>query len=443
MVAHAGADGGALASSSVLPPWEGTAILLVDLDAFFASVEQLDHPGWRGKPVIVGGDADARGVVSTASYEARAFGVHSAMPSSQAARLCPEAIWTRGHFSRYRQMSDAVMGILRSESPRVQQVSIDEAFLDVTPTPHAREHPVEIARRIQARVDELGVSCSVGVGATKTVAKIASEQGKPHGLTAVYPGEERAFLGPLPVRALSGVGAAAEERLRSRGIFTLGELAMASPRMLERLLGKNGLVMRVRARGEDVSRVEEGEGAKSVSNEVSFAHDLSARQDVEAAVASVAAKVARRLRKKGLFTRCVVLKLRFADRSVHTAQRQLENPTDDGSVIASQLMPLLGGLWREGIPVRLVGASATGLSGELAVQGRLFEVGGEEAADAAPGPSGGQARAQVADERRRRLMEATDSVRDRFGEGAVSFGRELRNRDNTTGSAAKNPADYR
>ncbi|MEF9876702.1 MAG: DNA polymerase IV, partial [Gordonibacter sp.] len=147
-----------------LEPWTGPAILLVDLDAFFASVEQLDHPGWRDKPVIVGGDADKHGVVSTASYEARCFGVHSAMPASTARRLCPDGIWTHGHFDRYNEMSRAIMDIVRNETPYVQQVSIDEAFADVTPTAVNREHPAIVARRIQQCVEELGVTCSVGVG---------------------------------------------------------------------------------------------------------------------------------------------------------------------------------------------------------------------------------------------------------------------------------------
>ena len=161
-----------------LEPWEGPAILLVDLDAFFASVEQLDHPAWRGKPVIVGGDADKHGVVSTASYEARPYGVRSAMPSSTAKRLCPHAIWTHGRFDRYREMSNAIMDILRAETPHVQQVSIDEAFMDVSPTSVNREHPVRVAQRIQQRVEELGVTCSIGVGTSKTVAKIASDMDK-------------------------------------------------------------------------------------------------------------------------------------------------------------------------------------------------------------------------------------------------------------------------
>ena len=156
-------------NDAYLPPWEGPAILLVDLDAFFASVEQLDHPAWRGKPVIVGGDADAHGVVSTCSYEARAFGVRSAMASSLARALCPEAIWTHGHFHRYREVSAAIMVILRDETPHVQQVSIDEAFMDVTPTAVNTEHPVLVAQRIQERVAALGVTCSIGVGTSKSV----------------------------------------------------------------------------------------------------------------------------------------------------------------------------------------------------------------------------------------------------------------------------------
>ena len=180
-------------------------MLLVDLDAFFASVEQLDHPAWRGKPVIVGGDPKRHGVVSTASYEARKYGVRSAMPSSTADRLCPHAIWTRGHFSRYRELSSAVMNILFCESPRLQQVSIDEAFLDISPTRINREHPVAVARRIQQRVSELGITCSIGLGTSKTIAKIASDMDKPCGLTVVYPGRESDFLSPLPIRAMSNL----------------------------------------------------------------------------------------------------------------------------------------------------------------------------------------------------------------------------------------------
>lgn len=198
--------------------WNGPAIGLMDLDAFFASVEQLDHPEWRGKPVIVGGSPEKRGVVSTCSYEARVYGVRSAMSSAQAKRLCPEAIWTPGHFDRYREMSARVMAILADETPFVDRVSIDEAFFDISPGRFCDEHPIQIAQRISQRVSSLGVTCSIGLGRNKTVAKIASERDKPRGLTIVTPGTEHGFLAPLPVRAMSGIGAAAESALARVGI---------------------------------------------------------------------------------------------------------------------------------------------------------------------------------------------------------------------------------
>ena len=420
-----------------LEPWEGSAILLVDLDAFFASVEQLDHPAWRGKPGIVGGDADKHGVVSTASYEARPYGVRSAMPSSTARRLCPDAIWTHGRFDRYREVSNAIMAILRSETPHVQQVSIDEAFLDVTPTVVNREHPVRVAQRIQRRVEELGVTCSIGAGTSKTIAKIASDMDKPRGLTVVYPGSERDFLAPLPVRVMSGIGASAEEKLKSRGIRTLGQLADADLRMLERVFGKLGRVMHVRANGGDDAPVEQDDAVKSVSNEMTFATDLTRREDVEAAIATMAAKVGRRLRRKGLRGRTLALRVKFDDLSVRSVQRQLPRPSDDELAYTPLLYAMVDEVWRPGTPLRLIGVGMSGFSEEGVVQESLFDV-----AEAAP--SADDVEPVVRDERKRRgLIEATDLVKDRFGEAAVRFGHELRNEENTTGSSSKNPADYK
>ena len=420
-----------------LEPWEGSAILLVDLDAFFASVEQLDHPAWRGKPVIVGGDADKHGVVSTASYEARPYGVRSAMPSSTARRLCPDAIWTHGRFDRYREVSNAIMAILRSETPHVQQVSIDEAFLDVTPTVVNREHPVRVAQRIQRRVEELGVTCSIGAGTSKTIAKIASDMDKPRGLTVVYPGSERDFLAPLPVRVMSGIGASAEEKLKSRGIRTLGQLADADLRMLERVFGKLGRVMHVRANGGDDAPVEQNDAVKSVSNEMTFATDLTRREDVAAAIATMAAKVGRRLRRKGLRGRTLALRVKFDDLSVRSVQRQLPRPSDDELAYTPLLYAMVDEVWRPGTPLRLIGVGMSGFSEEGVVQESLFDV-----AEAAP--SADDVEPVVRDERKRRgLIEATDLVKDRFGEAAVRFGHELRNEENTTGSSSKNPADYK
>lgn len=432
-------------NSALWGQWEGPAILLVDLDAFFASVEQLDHPEWRGKPVIVGGDANKRGVVSTASYEARAFGVRSAMPSSQAVRLCPQAIWTGGHFGRYRELSNAVMDILRSETPHVQQVSIDEAFLDVSPTRINREHPVEVARRVQARVQELGITCSVGVATSKSVAKIASEMDKPRGLTVVYPGSERTFLDPLPVRALSGVGPAAQAKLHAHGIDTLGDLAHASEQLMVRLLGKNGHTMRQRALGIDDSPVVDDNSVKSVSSETSFAVDLTQRADIEAAIGTMAAKVGRRLRRKGLAGLSLELKVRYGDRSVHTARCRMANPTDDELAMLPLLYGLLDELWAEGMPLRLVGVAVSGFAHDHAVQESLFDDGEFANASAAQKEAAGRkgAASRLDDARRQELLHATDAVRDRFGEEAVAFGRELRSKRNTTGTAAKNPEDYK
>lgn len=420
-----------------LAPWEGPAILLVDLDAFFASVEQLDHPGWRGKPVIVGGDADAHGVVSTASYEARAFGVHSAMPSSTARKLCPQAIWTHGHFDRYREMSNAIMAILRDETPHVQQVSIDEAFMDVSPTHVNTEHPALIARRIQSRVAALGVTCSVGVGTSKTIAKVASDIDKPRGLTVVYPGREESFLAPLPIRRLSGVGAVAERELSAHGIRTLGDLARADEALLRRVFGKNAHMMRTRALCGDVAPVAADDDVKSVSNEMTFARDLTSRADVEAACAAMAAKVGRRLRKKGLRGRTVALKLRFGDRTSRSVQRKLAQGTDDELSFTPLLTHMLDEVWREGMPVRLLGVAVSGFTEPEAVQQALFDV-----ADVAP--TDDDVAPLIADDAKRRgLLAATDLLKNRFGEDAVRFGRELRNARNTTGTGAKNPDDYR
>lgn len=403
--------------------WDGSAVGLLDLDAFFASVEQLDHPEWRGKPVIVGGSAEHRGVVSTASYEARRFGVHSAMPSAQARRLCPNAIWTRGNFPRYREVSAAVIDILSDETPLVEQVSIDEAFFDVTPGRFSRENPIEICRRVQARVAMLGVSCSIGLGVNKTVAKIASERDKPRGLTVVFPGTEASFLAPLPVSAMSGIGPATERHLVAMGIRTLGDLSQANPEKLRGTFGMAGPRMVERAAGRERSRVAERampEEAKSVSNERTFDHDLTTGDEIRAAVLHIAAMTGRRLRRKGLAGSTVTLKLRFADLHVRTAQRQLPLPTNDEFTFGPVAVELLSSLWQEGTPVRLVGVGVSDFAEERGLQMALFNE-SSEASDSH--------RDQAA------LSKLTDALRDRFGDDAVSYGRDLRFRDHTTGTA--------
>ncbi len=410
--------------------WEGPAIGLLDLDAFFASVEQADHPLWRGKPVIVGGSPSKRGVVSTASYEARRFGVHSAMPSFTAARLCPDAIWTRGNYARYREMSDAVMTLVGAETPLVEQVSIDEAFFDVTPARFSCESPIEICRRLQERVSELGVTCSIGLGTSKTVAKIASEREKPRGLTVVFPGTERAFLAPLGVGTMSGVGSATEERLAQMGITTLGELARTDTCTLERAFGVLGPRMAQRAKGLERSPVRAASATdevKSVSNERTFERDLTSEAEVRAAVRHLASLVGRRLRKRGLQGSTVTLKLKYDTLRGHTAQRALSHPTDDERVFGAVAVNLAGELWHEGAPVRLLGVGVSGFDARRPEQLELFDTNESDA------PEGDGSSA---------LGRVTDELRERFGDDAVSYGRDLRFRGRTSDTAPMNKSDF-
>lgn len=424
--------------SRQLRPWIGTAIILMDLDAFFASVEQLDHPEWKGKPVIVGGDPTKRGVVSTASYEARKYGVHSAMPSSTAARLCPQAVWTPGNFHRYRELSQKVMGILQDESPHLMQVSIDEAFLDITPTRANREHPVTIARRIQQRVAELGITCSIGLGESKAVAKIASNQNKPRGLTVVYPGESAAFLAPLPVAEMSGIGPVAQKKLIGYHLRTLGDVANADPALLKQVFGKNTQLMIDRCRGVDTAVVSTGEPAKSVSNEISFAISLTDRKELQARIATMAHKVGRRLRRKGIEGTTLHLKIRKEDLSVRTCQRHKANLGTNDLTWLPELYSMLNEVWDGWEPLRLVGVGVSGFESEP-VQETLFDIAPiTEANDhSTDSPLIRNAEAN------KKLLEANDLIAQKFGENAVRFGHELRTYQETTGSSAKNPEDYK
>ena len=403
--------------SALFGDWSGPAIGLMDLDAFFASVEILDHPEWKGKPVIVGGPASKRGVVSTASYEARRFGVHSAMPSAQAERLCPHAIWTSGHFDRYREMSAQVMAILADETPFVQQVSIDEAFFDISPGTYAKENPVAIASRIQSRVAELGISCSIGLGINKTVAKIASERDKPCGLTVVPPGTERMFLAPLPVKAMSGIGKAAEERLKRYRIFTLGQLACADDMQLRPVFGVNADMMRLRAAGlerSSVLSIDADEDIKSIGNERTFAEDLTDRADVDAALALLGESVGQRLRAKGLIGTTVTVKVKYSYGSGRTIQRHLPHPTDDEHVFVKAARELLDQIWTSNTHVRLLGLTMSGFDSEGGVQTDLFcdiDERGAESSD------------------RRNLSVTLDEVRKKFGRASVSYGRATRFED--------------
>jgi DNA polymerase-4 len=389
--------------------WSGRAILHVDMDAFFATVEQLDHPEWRGKPVIVGHPGE-RGVVAAASYEARQFGVRSAMPSVRALRQAPHAIWAPPRFERYSELSHKVRDIFRAATPKVQMASIDEAYLDVTPASRASEDPVAIARRIQRDVDALGLSCSVGVAATKTVAKVASDHDKPHGLTVVRPGEEAAFLAPLPVRDLPGIGPSTASHLARLGIRTLGEIAALDDVTARQALGDHGPALVRRARGEDAGEVGTGREVKSLSKEHTFSHDIATAAEVEGALRELAEKVGERLRRKALAGRTVTVKVRFADFTTKTVRRTLPAATDLESVFLPVALELLRSAWSPGIGVRLLGLGLSGFD-EPAEQLDLF--GSEQDTETL---------------RRKALAEGMDAVRRKFGSDAVRLGPGRRRR---------------
>ena len=381
-------------------------ILHVDLDAFFAAVEQRDRPELRGRPVVVGGGGPGdRGVVSAASYEARVFGVHSAMPLRTAAALCPSAVFLPVDGRKYSAASRQVMAILRRFTPRVEQVSIDEAFLDVAGSEALFGEPAEIAVAIRAAIRaELGLTASVGVATSKLVAKVASDLRKPDGLVVVAPGEEAAFLAPLPIRRLWGVGEKTRQSLAEVGVRLIGDLALLPDDALRRRFGVNGPVLAARARGIDPSSVEGGHEAKSVSHEHTFDVDTADWDAIERTLLALAEGVAGRLREGGVRATTIAVKVRDSSFATHTRQRTLPEPTDLTDPIWRTAVELVRPQVR-GIRVRLLGVAARGLT--HAEQATLFPAG---------------------DERRRRAIEAMDAVRHRYGSRALTRARLLEGR---------------
>ena len=385
-------------------------ILHLDLDAFFCAVEEQRDPSLRGRAFAVGGRPEERGVVASCWYAARQYGVRSAMPMSQALRLCPDLIIVPSRHGVYGEVSRRVMAVLHDLTPIVEQVSIDEAFLDVS---GRREPAEELARGLQAVIrDELGLPCSLGVATNKLVAKIANNIGKaraegpgpPNAITVVPPGEEAAFLAPLDVRELWGVGPRTAERLAQMGIHTIGDLAAWPADDLTRRFGKHGADLARRARGEDDRPLETEHEAKSISKETTFATDVSDGRVLRETLLELSMGVGRRLRRAGLSGPTVKLKLRWADFTTLTRQTTLPQPTDQDSVIYETALALFEATWERGRPVRLLGVGVTGLD-ETVYQLPLWDTGSVE---------------------ERRLLEALDALRDRFGEGVVKRGSQLR-----------------
>jgi len=353
-------------------------ILHADMDAFYASVEQRDRPELRGRPVIVGG-ASGRGVVTAASYEARQFGVHSAMPMAQARALCPQAVIVSGDMAKYRRIGAQIRTIFGSVSPLVEPLSLDEAFIDVTASVRLLGAPLVIGRLVKDRVrDATGLAVSVGIGPGKMVAKIASDLCKPDGLLEVRPEEVRDFLRPLPVGRLWGVGPVTEAALQAAGIATVGDLADGDPGKLRRHVGSLADVMRGLARGEDVRVVDAERDARSYGEENTFGTDVRDDRTVREAIIAHGEAVARRLRHDGVRARTVVLKIKLAERlgagkyRILTRQAPLPAASDDGAAITSVAL----GLWERHRPrraVRLIGVTARGIDGARDAQLVLFD----------------------------------------------------------------------
>jgi DNA polymerase-4 len=383
-------------------------ILHADLDAFYASVEQRDRPELRGKPVVVGG-ASGRGVVTAASYEARVYGIHSAMPGFEARRRCPHAVFLPGDMAKYRRESKRVFEIFRRYSPRVEGLSMDEAFLDLTGTERLLGDPVAAGERLRAEVRTItGLALSVGIAPVKMVAKIATDLAKPDGLKRVAPGEVRDFLAPLPVGRIWGVGRVALQRLQSYGIATIGDLAVIPDDRLRTALGDFGIGLARLARGEDERDVEAYREAKSYGEENTFARDVATRAGLAGPIRAHADAVARRLRHDGVAGRGVTVKLKLARPlgggryPLVTRSLQLQRPTDDGDAIARAALGLLERVdpWE---PVRLVGVAVTRLVAVDAAQLPLMLAGPTEA-------------------RRSRLNAAVDAIHARFGDEALKRG---------------------
>lgn len=373
------------------------SIIHVDLDAFFASVEELLDPSIAGLPIIVGGDPSKRGVVASASYAARAYGVRSAMPMGQALRLCPHAIVRHGHREAYASYSERVMAILAEYTPLLEQVSIDEAFLDVTGCEQLFGPPEEIAQRIQQRIlHELGLPSSLGVASNKLVAKVASTLAKPRGLIVVPPGQEAAFLAPLPIEYLWGIGKVTAERLHNLSVETIGQLAALPDQQMKVLFGSAAVEMQRRALGIDDNPVGIEARRKSVSQEHTFARDVTDIHKLKRHLLEMSEELAAQLRKDGTCARTVVLKMRYPDFKTITRRATLAQPTDLTEVIYVQAIALLQKEWRQGTRIRLIGLGATGL-----IQARqlgLFE---------------------ASSQRLLKLSQTVDQIRSKYGKQAI------------------------
>jgi DNA polymerase IV len=392
-------------------------IFHVDMDAFFVSVEELFDPALKGKAVVVGGQRHERGVASAASYEARKFGVHSAMPLRTAAKLCPQAIFVDGHPERYRDYSAKVYQVLDRFSPKLEMVSIDEAYVDMTGTERLHGPPMRAAHALhEAMKAETQLNCSIGIGTSRLLAKICSDQAKPNGVLWIVPGGEAEFLAPLDVRKIPGVGKVMEKRLLEQGIQKIGDLARHEERWLEANFGALGLALAGKARGLDAgawfdSDIGEDDGPRSISHEHTYSVDTNEAQTLEAMLARLSEMVCRRLREQKLHARTLQLKLRYSDFRTLTRARTLEQPSSVDAEVLATIRELFRANWNGGA-VRLLGVCASHFADEseqLSLEGRTTH------------------------EKWNQALSAADRMREKFGEHAVSMatGMKARFRERT------------
>jgi DNA polymerase-4 len=386
-------------------------IFHVDMDAFFVSVEELYDPSLKGKAVVVGGQRDERGVVSAASYEARKFGVHSAMPLRTAAKQCPHAIFVDGHPERYRECSEKVFKVLNAFTPQVEMASIDEAYLDMTGTERLHGPPLKAANQLHQRMKaETGLNCSVGIGSSRLIAKVSSQQAKPNGLLWIIPGEEARFLAPLNVREIPGVGKVMESHLHALGIKKVGDLASLEESELSERFGKWGLALAGKARGEDAggwfdTEVGADIDAKSISHEHTYNEDTADPAQLESTLMRLCEMVCRRLREANFHARTVQLKLRYKDFTTITRAHTLPSSTQLDTEIFEQIRALFRKNWKKGLQVRLLGVQVSSFTTQAAQIDLL---------------DGNRQR------RWKDALAAADKLRDKFGESSVGLAAGLR-----------------
>jgi DNA polymerase-4 len=386
------------------------SILHIDMDAFFVSVELLARPELKGLPVVVGGQRDQRGVVTSASYEARRFGVQSAMPLRTAAKLCPRAVFLDSHHELYSQWSDRIAAILSKYSPVVEMASVDEAYIDLAGTERLHGPPLTAAHKLSREITSTtGLPCSIGIGTSRLVAKVASEQAKPRGLVWVPPGSESAFLAPLPVRRIPGIGRVTEGALKALGIETIAQLQVMTLERLEESFSQWGVALFRKARGVDSYEFFIDAEPKSLSHNQTFGEDTNDRSRLLSTLSYLCQKASKRVRDSGLRAKTITLTLRYTDFKTITRSQTLAEPSDLDTVFLKCVREIFSRTWDGAAKLRLVGVElssfAAGTSGQL----DLLDAGRREKLE--------------------RLAHATDRLRDKYGFSKIQFGGSLRNRD--------------